>query len=170
MNFNWRQLEKTRIKLTDLELTYCCREVLQTATKAEMKPLALTLTSVTVQTPTPNRTNTMLSLVSREYRTLSRTTSRKQDTGIILNFAIWKTNEANSLLWSDKLKTTYNRVFLLKILAYLIKPHRIPHQAHIHSDNGKVCKNNKYQNVWKWKLWWLNITQPAKRRSHQSGG
>jgi len=69
-------------------LTYCCSEVLQTATAAAMKPLALTLTSVTVHTATPRRTREMLSFVSLEYRTLSKITSRKQDTGIILSLAI----------------------------------------------------------------------------------
>jgi len=39
----------------DLEdlLTICCNDVERTATQAHIKPLALTLTSVTVQTPTP---------------------------------------------------------------------------------------------------------------------
>lgn len=69
-------------------LTYCCSAVLQTATTAEMKPLALTLTSVTVQTETPRRTREMLSFVSLEYLTLSNTISRKHDTGIILSLAI----------------------------------------------------------------------------------
>lgn len=69
-------------------LTYCCKEVLHTATTAATKPFMLTLTSVTVQTPTPSRTKRMLSFVSLEYCTLSNTTSRKQDTGIILSFAI----------------------------------------------------------------------------------
>lgn len=70
------------------QLTYCCREVLQTAIKAAMKPLAFTLTSVTVHTATPSRTTNMLSFVSLEYRILSNTTSKKQETGIILNLAI----------------------------------------------------------------------------------
>jgi len=56
--------------------------------KAAMNPLALTLTSVTVQTPTPKRTTPILSFVSREYRILSKNTSNRQDTGIILSFAI----------------------------------------------------------------------------------
>lgn len=50
----------------ECQLTYCCSEVLHTAMKAAMKPLPLTLTSVTVQTPTPIRTTPMLSLVSLE--------------------------------------------------------------------------------------------------------
>lgn len=54
-----------------------------------MKPLVLTLTSVIVQTPTPNRTIAMLSFVSLEYRILSKTTSKRQETGIMLNFAIY---------------------------------------------------------------------------------
>jgi len=62
--------------------------VLQTAIKAAIKPFALTLTSVTVQTATPSKTKTILSFVSLEYRTLSKTTSRKQDTGIMLSLAI----------------------------------------------------------------------------------
>lgn len=70
------------------ELQYCCSEVLQTAINAAMKPLTLTLTSVTVQIPTPSRTTKMLSLVSLEYRILSKTTSNKQDTGIRESFAI----------------------------------------------------------------------------------
>lgn len=61
----------------------------QIAIEAAMNPLALTLTSVTVQIETPNRTTKMLSLVSLEYFTLSRTTSRKHETGIMLSFAIY---------------------------------------------------------------------------------
>jgi hypothetical protein len=57
--------EQERSRQTD-ELTYCCRAVLQTATTAATRPLALTLTSVTVHTATPASTTAMLSLVSRE--------------------------------------------------------------------------------------------------------
>jgi hypothetical protein len=71
-------------------LTYCCSAVLQTAITAAMKPFALTLTSVTVQTATPAKTKMILSFVSLEYRTLSKTTSRRQDTGIIVSLAIWQ--------------------------------------------------------------------------------
>jgi hypothetical protein len=71
-------------------LTYCCRAVLQTAITAAMKPFALTLTSVTVQTATLAKTKIILSFVSLEYRTLSKTTSRRQDTGIIVSLAIWQ--------------------------------------------------------------------------------
>lgn len=70
------------------KLTYCCIDVLQTAINAATNPLELTLTSVTVQTATPRRTIEILSFVSLEYRILSNTTSNKQDTGMMVNFAI----------------------------------------------------------------------------------
>lgn len=65
--------------------------------KPPQRPLALTLTSVTVQTATPKRTNAMLSLVSLEYRILSKTTSREQDTGIMLSFVIWHNKNSERL-------------------------------------------------------------------------
>lgn len=84
-------------------LTYCCNAVLQTAITAAIKPLALTLTSVTVQTATPRRTNVMLSFVSLEYRTLSKTTSRKQDTGIILSLAICNLNQKAEIIVNSEI-------------------------------------------------------------------
>ena len=47
-------------------LTICCNEVESTATVAHIKPLALTLTSVTVQIPTPITTKTTDILTSLE--------------------------------------------------------------------------------------------------------
>jgi hypothetical protein len=69
-------------------LTYCWSAVLHTAMTAATKPLAFTLTSLTVQMATPARTTMMLNFVSLEYPMLSNKTSNKQETGIILSFAI----------------------------------------------------------------------------------
>jgi uncharacterized membrane protein len=55
---------------------------------AATKPLAFTLTSLTVQMATPTSTTMMLNFVSLEYPMLSNKTSNKQETGIILSFAI----------------------------------------------------------------------------------
>lgn len=53
----------------------------------------------------------MLSFVSLEYRTLSKTTSRKQDTGIIVSFAIWsqKLDRKKEVLISDILTEKANK-------------------------------------------------------------
>lgn len=53
----------------------------------------------------------MLSFVSLEYRTLSKTTSRKQDTGIIVSFAIWsqKLDGKKEVLISDILTEKANK-------------------------------------------------------------
>ncbi len=69
-------------------LTYCWSAVLHTAMTAATKPLAFTLTSLTVQMATPTSTTMMLNFVSLEYPMLSNKTSNKQETGIILSFAI----------------------------------------------------------------------------------
>lgn len=106
------------IKFSKRILTYCCKAVLHTAINAAIKPLALTLTSVTVQTATPRRTTVMLSFVSLEYRTWSRTTSRKQDTGIILSFAIWK----------EMLKIKTCHLLFVKNTAHKTKIYSVLHQ------------------------------------------
>lgn len=60
------QLFPAREAQSEGMLTICCREVDSTATQAQMKPFALTFTSVTVHTPTPMTTTTTAILTSRE--------------------------------------------------------------------------------------------------------
>jgi len=143
--------ETVKIK-ENLELTYCWRAVLHTAIKAAMKPLLFTLTSVTVQTPTPIRTTTILSFVSLEYRMLSNTISNRHSTGIILNFAIWEFRTTN-YSFSLRIKMKHLAHGLYKNQEkkhkkqqhfYLIKSHRVPHKANIHADNWKVSECDKF--------------------------
>lgn len=130
-------------------LTYCCRAVLQTAIQAARKPLKLTLTSVTVQNATPRRTTTMLSFVSLEYRTWSKTTSRKQDTGIILSFAIWKEKTTRKFYVNATIRKAYGFWHRFS-KTYLVKSNRVPHQTDVHSNNGEVGEQNKFQDLTRW--------------------
>lgn len=109
-------------------LTYCCSAVLQTAMTAAMKPFVLTLTSVTVQTATPAKTKIILSFVSLEYRTLSKTTSRRHDTGIIVSLAIWQFHfNGKNYYKCLSFHTVQNLILNQKTKFYLIETDGVPH-------------------------------------------